>query len=114
MNPGSNVNTPRSRVRCEMSRHSGPMVPASAFSSAVLPEERFFSSYFVPMRLPAYHIDEARKPCTADGMNQAHASQRAPNGRAGAPRLGWREIRELEEQSRPDCACERDRPVGRN
>src|SRR5580693_4261824 len=97
MNPGSNVNTPRSRVRCEMSRHSGPMVPASAFSSAVLPEERFFSSYFVPMRLPAYHIDEARKPCTADRMNQAHASQRARNGaRAGALRLGWREIRELE------------------
>src|ERR1700727_2849278 len=93
MNPGSNVKTPRSRVRCEMSRHSGPMVPASAFSGAVLPEERFFNSYFVPMLLPACHIDEARKPCTVDGMNQAHASharakrrraRSAPAARAGA------------------------------
>src|SRR5579862_6119163 len=98
MKPGSKVKMPRSRVRCEISRHSGPMVPASASSDAVLPEEKFFNSYFVPMLLPAYHIDEARKPCTADGMNQAHASHaregtRDQRGAAGKTRLSRRRVR---------------------
>src|ERR1700733_8417074 len=89
MNPGSNVKTPRSRVRCEISRHSGPMVPASAFSEAVLPEERFFNSYFVPMLLPVCHIDEARKPCTVDGMNQAHASHARVKRRGRLGAAAW-------------------------
>src|ERR1700722_16240809 len=98
MNPGSNVNTPRSRVRCEISRHSGPMVPASAFSEAVLPEERFFNSYFVPMLLPAYHIDEARKRGTVDGMNQARVSHARESGEARparrAPQSAAREVQQ--------------------
>ncbi len=34
-----------------MSSASGPMVPDNAFNSLDLPEERFFSSYFVLMRV---------------------------------------------------------------
>src|SRR5258708_1275148 len=52
MKPGSNVNTPCSLVRLEMSSTSGPMVPGLAFSRVVFPVARFLSSYFVLMRFP--------------------------------------------------------------
>src|SRR6202041_25712 len=100
----------------------------------VLPEERFFNSYFVPMLLPAYHIDEARKPCTVDGMNQAHASHaRAKRHRQGAAssarRTGRLENKEIAPRLRREHAgsarswpaarrtscgtCPRDRPCRR-
>src|SRR6202161_424485 len=50
MKPGSNVNTPCSLVRLEMSSASGPMVSETAFRRVVFPVARFFSSNFVLMR----------------------------------------------------------------
>src|SRR5260370_42703745 len=50
MKPGSNVKTPCSLIKWEMSSASGPMVPAMAFSGLVFPVARFLSSYFVLMR----------------------------------------------------------------
>src|SRR3984957_16003789 len=50
MKPGSNVNTPCSLVKLEMSSASGPMVPETAFRRVAFPVARFLSSYFVLMR----------------------------------------------------------------
>src|SRR5579871_1013809 len=51
MNPGSKVNTPRSLVRWAMFKTSGPMVPGTASSNAVLPVVRSFSSYCLFIRV---------------------------------------------------------------
>src|SRR5580704_8894326 len=76
MKPGSNVNTPCSLVRFEMSSTSGPIVPEMAFSRLVFPVVRFLSSYFVLIRCIrrlCFHCFRPQ-PCTAVHRNQAHTS----------------------------------------
>src|ERR1700684_3390597 len=76
MNPGSEVKTPGSLVRFEISSTSGPIVPEMAFSWLVFPVDRFLSSYFVLIRcIRRLCFDCFRpQPCTAVQRNQAHTS----------------------------------------
>src|SRR5271154_6239943 len=90
MKPGSKVKTPWSLVRFEILSTSGPIVPEMASSWLVFPVVRFFSSYFVLIRLVrSVSSFAAPQPCTAVHRNQVSASR----AQARPPAKGAREAR---------------------